>query len=81
MAAIYITRYALTAGIQKVDATLHDDGTTASYKVEGHWITAYVHGKDFWLTEGDAKKRANEMVAKKIASVEKQLVKLRKLTF
>lgn len=81
MTTIYVTRYALTKGIQKVDATLHDNGAMASYKMEGHWDTAYVHGKDFWRTEEDAKKRANEMVAKKVASTEKQLVKLKKLTF
>lgn len=81
MTTIYVTRYALTAGIQKVDAKIDDSGTMAHYKIEGHWSTSYVHGKDFWLTEAEAKVRANEMVAKKIVSTEKQLVKLKKLTF
>lgn len=81
MTTIYVTRFALTVGIQKVEAKIHDNGAMASYRVEGHWIDTYVHGKDFWRTEEDAKARANEMVTKKIASIEKQLVKLKKLTF
>lgn len=79
MAQIWVTRYALTKGIQQVTAEISNEGSMASYKVNG-W-THYVHGKDFHRTLADAKAHANEMVTKKIVSVEKTLVKLKNLTF
>lgn len=81
MTIIYVTRYALTGGIKKVEAKIHGCGTMASFKEGSQGFTQYVHGKDFWLTEEDAKARANEMLAKKIASAEKNLEKLKKMSF
>ena len=76
---IWATRWALTKGIYEKEAKLSNGGEMATYKQDGY--TVYLHGKDFHLTEVAAREHANAKVAKKIASMEKQLVKLRKLTF
>lgn len=80
---IWVTRWALTKGIKKVEARVDDDESYASYKDSdqyGSW-SVYLGSKDFHMTEKAAKERAQEMAAKKIVSVEKQLVRLKNLTF
>lgn len=79
VATIWVTRWALTKGILAVKAELTNDRLMATYKVG--YYPVYVHRNDFHLTEEAAKARANEMVAKKIASTEKTLAKLKKLAF
>ncbi|AXC36525.1 hypothetical protein HOT57_gp81 [Pseudomonas phage phCDa] len=76
---IWVSRWALSKGIFEVAAQLSHNGKMATYSEE-NW-TVYVHGNDFQLTEAEAREVANTKVAKKIAAIEKQLVKLKKLTF
>lgn len=76
---VWVTRWALTKGVYIVEATLSNSGEMATYKQEGYSV--YLHGKDFHLSDAKAKEHANEKVAKKIAALEKQLVKLKKLAF
>lgn len=76
----YVTKYALSAGIQKVTGKLIAAGTILDYTTDkDHWCKQYAHGegKDFHLTLESAKERAREMRAKKIASLEKSLNKMR----
>jgi len=80
MATVWVTRWALTQGIHKVEAELSFSGLTASYKTD-NWCPTIVHDKDFHLTEEAAKARANEMVARKIIATEKNLTRLKKLVF
>lgn len=81
MATVWITRWALTKGIQKQEVELSNSGEMGSYRPVGYFCDVYIHGNDFCLTEEAARTRANEMVAKKIISTEKTLAKLKNLTF
>lgn len=81
MATVWITRWALTKGIQKQEVELSNSGTLGRFRPVGYFSDVYVHGNDFYLTEEAARTRANEMVAKKIISTEKTLAKLKKLAF
>ena len=71
----WITKYALSSGIQKVVGRTDGDGYL-SYGEYGH-----ASGNDWHGTEEAAVKRAEEMRLKKIASVKKQLGKLEKMRF
>lgn len=80
MTAVYVTKYALTEGPFKVDAELSHDDTMASYRM-GNGFKQYAHGKDFWLTCEDALADCERRRTNKLASIEKQKVKLQKLQF
>lgn len=81
MTKIYVTKYALSSGIFSVKALVNADGTMASYKPEGAYFSAYVHGQDFHLTEELALQRAEEMRIKKLQSLDKQIKKLSTIKF
>lgn len=74
----WITKYALTAGIQVVDGELVSEGML-SYRPPGHMFKQFAHGKEWWLTEADAIDRAEAMRQAKIASLCKQIAKLEKM--
>jgi len=77
----YITKYALTTGIEETGGELSPE-----YKLfkrtgpEWSWAP-YYHKPDWHETREDAVKRANEMRDKAIKSAEKKLAKLRKMRF
>lgn len=75
---IWITKYALTSGIEKVEAEISASGETAFW---GPFGSAYGEGKNWHRTEEEAKIRAEEMRKRKIASLKKSLVKLEKAGF
>lgn len=80
METYYVTKYAMTAGILKVNGAPSKDGGFISFKRSGDsWYTEYAHGKDFHATLEAANLRAEEMRQKKIVSAEKSLDKLRKM--
>lgn len=72
---IWITKYALTSGIEKVDAEVSTFPDMAVYKNGRYGMTSYVHkeGRDFCLTEKAAIKRAECMRKNKIESLRKSL--------
>ena len=74
----WITAYALTKGILKVNGVVcHSvSGNMIKY---GQYETA--HGKDWHRTPDAALARAEEMRKDKIASVRKQLTKLENIVF
>lgn len=73
----FITRYALSAGIQEVDATRSaSDSSYVSYGDHG-----FVGPHDWHLDRARAVKRAEAMRDAKIKSLEAQLKKLRALKF
>jgi len=80
---VWITRYALTIGIQERDAKkTHASTMVAVDPVEaGFALTEYFHGNDWHKTRGEAILRAEEMRKAKIKSLEKKLSKLRELEF
>lgn len=75
---IYITKYALTAGIKTAIAGDCYD-TTVIVRGDYNFITSYYIGKEAFTDLDEAKKRAEEMRAKKIESLKKQIEKLSKM--
>lgn len=76
MKTFYITRYALTKGIIKVDGEKSKDFPTMIVcNYEGY--TTHFHGEDWHAAKEDAISKAEQMRKKKIASLEKQLEKFR----
>lgn len=79
---VWITKYALTTGVYEVEVD-HCVGDNM-VRVSGSWNSnEYFHneGKEWHLTQDDAKKKAEDMRLKKIESLKKQLTKLEKLDF
>ena len=74
----FVTIAALTLGIQEVSGEIVWGDTLRFYFKNG---PVFVQGKDHHATREAAVARANEMRDKKIASLTKQIQKLRKLTF
>lgn len=75
----WITKYALTTGVYRITA----EGTDCETMISdvGQRYQSHFHGNDWHLTESAALARAEEMRTKKIASLQKQIVKLRAMRF
>ncbi|MGK9167913.1 hypothetical protein KXR53_16520 [Inquilinus limosus] len=79
---VWITKYALSAGIQEVEGEL--SGAPADMiVVQSQMGTVYYHGegRDWHRTREEAVARAEEMRKKRVASLKKQITKLKKLKF
>lgn len=74
---VYVTKYALTSGITK--ELVHKTGTPTMVETTGCFLTTYYHKPDWHDTEKEARTRTAHMIGKKIASVQKQLDRLKKL--
>lgn len=79
MTKVFVTKYALTDGPFSVEAEILYNGSMASYKVNGYLANA--HGKDFWLSEGEAIADCERRRLAKIKSIEKQRKKLEEMKF
>lgn len=82
MATFYITKYALSSGIdERVDPLVRrwDDGTE-SVRSGDDWVS-FVVGREAFTDRADAVADAEARRAKRIASLKKQIAKLEKLTF
>lgn len=76
----WITKYALTVGIIKVEGKLSSiSKDMISYKRHNADFEEYAHGKDWHKTFELAKERAEEMRVDKISSLLKQIAKLEKI--
>lgn len=73
----YVTKYALTAGIQKVEAEYPDDGLLDV----GTGTYYHREGREWHCTRAAAISRAEEMRLAKIKSHKKAIAKLEKMTF
>lgn len=83
---VFITKYALTDGIQEINEATHEVGISermVSYVIDGALAsqTVCVHKPDWHLTEVEAVERAEVMREAKIASLCRSIAKLEKLTF
>ncbi len=80
---IWITKYALTSGIESHDnAEIHDVADMVSYGDIGYGFKyAHGEGKEWHRSEESAISRAESMRISKIASLEKSILKLKKLVF
>ena len=77
----FITKYALTKGIYEIDAEVCQNPKIIK-RASGNWVDYYRNeGKDWHKTKESAILRANEMRAAKIKTLQKQIIKLDKLTF
>lgn len=72
---VYITKYALTRGIQ--DDTFEEHGEKTKYVFNG--VRLLFSGRDYFYTEEEALAHAEIMREKKIKSLQKQIDKLNKL--
>jgi hypothetical protein len=79
----FITKYALTKGVQEVnDAELCSETTSMIHvKSLGMWGYFHKEGRDWHRTREAACVHAEQMRRNKIASLKKSLTKLEALTF
>ena len=77
---VYITKYALTAGILEVDGEVSSNSPTLmgfKYPADNWWYSiAHGEGKEWHRSLEAAQARAKQMRDKKIASLRKQIAKL-----
>jgi hypothetical protein len=74
---IWITHYALSVGIIERDADEYEGGCVLSkLRRDDHWQTRFLP-TEFSLSLDDAQAVAEQMRQKRIASLEKQLAKVR----
>ena len=83
---VWITKYALTKGIQEVDGVISSLSperfiTTPDGQIPERKEYFKGEGKEWHIAPGSAKIRANEMVAAKIKSLKKSLVYFENLKF
>lgn len=78
----FITKYALTNGIEQYPVRISSEHPTMAVSESGGY-TGYYHGegKDWHRTLNSAIARAFEMRENKLASLRKQIAKLEKLDF
>lgn len=80
MAKVYITKYALSTGIEKVNTDLYRSSIGNRYYIRAGY-NCYFIGVDAFTIESQAIEKAEEMRIKKIASLKKKIEKLEKLNF
>lgn len=73
---VYITKYALTAGIEEAEAEI--EGKMAIVKKK---YSAYFHGSEWHLTRSSAIEQAEIMRERKIASLRKSIEKIEAMRF
>lgn len=76
----YITKYALTQGIQNFDVEDRFDISPDMVR-HGSDASAYFHKGEWWRSYDEARHRAEAMRKAKIASLRKQIARLEGLTF
>lgn len=77
----FITKYALTEGIQEKEGKLHRGIFSIPGSHSGLPFTSYFHNREFFLEREEAVKRAEVMRTKKLASLKKQIAKLEGMKF
>jgi hypothetical protein len=79
---IYVTKHALTRGIEEYgDAEIDETRAHVDGRELGMHFALYFHGNEWHKTKAEAIARANLMRDQKIASLRKQIAKLESLTF
>jgi len=81
MTTVYITKWALSSGIQIMETDSDINDKMISVKIGDSGYPTYFHGRDWHTTPLDAITRAEAMRAKKIDSLRKSLTKMEALTF
>lgn len=82
MTKVFITKYALSGGITEFDADIrYPDYAPYGIFNSGQWGQLLRLGSDAFLTRDEAVADAEKRRVKKIASLQKQIAKLEKVTF
>jgi predicted nucleotide-binding protein (sugar kinase/HSP70/actin superfamily) len=77
----WITKYALTQGIRKVDAILCSDVSEKMISTVNNGYTEYYHANEWFLTREEAVAQAEVLRTRKIESLKKSIQKMEKLKF
>ena len=77
----YITKYALTTGIYFAKGEVCHEISSKMFSDIRRCGSLNYHGNEWHRTKEDAIMRAEEMRDRKIKSLEKQIAKLKKMTF
>lgn len=81
MKKVYSTKYVLTQGIEEVEGK-ELEREMFEYTIKGRYATLlHGEGKEWHRTLDSAKKRAEQIRDKKIKSLEKQINKIKSLSF
>jgi len=78
---VWITKYALTSGIQEREGDDCGDGMIQCHPIKEFGYTEYFHGKDWHTSHASAVTQAQAMRLRKILSLEKNIERLKALTF
>lgn len=78
---VYTTRYALTTGIEVHEVRPSNEDNSKYVYTLDRYVQQFILGKDAFLTYEDAAVAAREMRDKRVASLMKQLTKVRSLLF
>lgn len=80
---VWITKYALTQGILEVEGIVCGPKSqmVKIFRDGRHMELFHTEWKEWHRTEEGAKLKAEEMAVKKIESLNKQILKIQKLTF
>ena len=82
MIKVYITKYALTSGIEIVKVNIYSNTPSlVRYNTGGFDQYAHVEGREWHRTAEAAIKRAEEMRVAKIKSLHKSIARIEKLKF
>jgi hypothetical protein len=81
MKTFWLTKYALSTGIEKVTTSGANTEKGSHVRVSGRAWGLYKVGTDLQSTREEAVAVAEQMRQKKVASVKKQLAKLEKMNF
>ena len=78
---VYISKYALTQGVFKLDACISPECPDTAVNVADRGFAVHGRGKNWHLTRADALKAAEELRLRKIKALERQLKKLKGIRF
>lgn len=80
---IYVTKYALSRGVFEAEAEVDENGFAVVRRSGWTGFDQYFHGegRDWCSTKEQALEAAEKMRIKRIASLEKQVAKLKALPF
>ena len=76
----WLTKHALTSGIEVVDAEVLEDGQRISY-TKPRCFLEFAHGKEWHRTPAAALARAEEMRKAKIALLRRRIAVVESMTF
>lgn len=79
MAKVFITKYALTAGVKEIETDIIRDRFENEEYVIDDSYSYFRIGTNAFTDKSEALKKAEEMRIRKIASLRKQIEKLEKL--